>query len=59
MTKIVNTTTKMTNTAACLTQLRKNQPVVLKLEGLQTLRELIADEDVLPFENDSCLKMIL
>ena len=59
MTKIVNTTTKMTYTAACLTQLRKNQPVVLKLEGLQTLRALIADEDVLPFENDSCLKMIL
>ena len=59
MTKIVNTTTKMTYTAACLTQLRKNQPVVLKLEGFQTLRELIADEDVLPFENDSCLKMIL
>lgn len=59
MTKIVNTTTKMTYTAACLTQLRKNQPAVLKLEGLQTLRELIADEDVLPFENDSCPKMIL
>lgn len=40
----------MTYTAACLTQLRKNQPVVLKFEGLQTLKELIADEDVLPFE---------
>lgn len=50
MTKIVNTTTKMTYTAACLTQLRKNQPVVLKFEGLQTLKELIADADVLPFE---------
>lgn len=50
MTKIVNTTTKMTYTAACLTQLRKNQPVELKFEGLQTLKELIADEDVLPFE---------
>ena len=40
----------MTYTTACLTQLRKNQPVVLKFEGLQTLKELIADEDVLPFE---------
>ena len=40
----------MTYTAACLTQLRKNQPVVLKFEGLQTLKELIADENVLPFE---------
>lgn len=55
MTKIVNTTTKMTYTAACLTQLRKNQPVVLKFEGLQTLKELMMkmmndDEDVLPFE---------
>ena len=40
----------MTYTAACLTQLRKNQPVVLKFEGLQTLKELIADADVLPFE---------
>lgn len=39
----------MTYTAACLTQLRKNQPVVLKFEGLQTLKELIADEE-LPFE---------
>ena len=37
----------MTYTTACLTQLRKNQPVVLKFEGLQTLKELIADEDVL------------
>ena len=40
----------MTYTAACFTQLRKNQPVVLKFEGLQTPKELIADEDVMPFE---------